>query len=93
VNATLNLVQPVQLMCREGTWHELLRALESRQLDAVLSDSPVMPSLNLRAYNHHLGGCDVLWMAAPQLDFGNPLRSFFAAGRSTSGSMSVACGR
>jgi LysR family transcriptional activator of nhaA len=67
VNATLNLAQPVQLMCREGTLHELLRALESRQLDVVLSDSPVTPSLNLRAYNHHLGGCDVLWMAAPAL--------------------------
>ena len=57
----------MQLMCREGTLHELLKALELRELDVVISDSPVTPSLNLRAYNHYLGGCDVSWMAAPAL--------------------------
>jgi LysR family transcriptional activator of nhaA len=67
VDAALGLEQPVQLMCREGTLHELLRRLELRELDVVLSDAPVTPSLNLRAYNHHLGGCDVSWMAAPAL--------------------------
>jgi LysR family transcriptional regulator, transcriptional activator of nhaA len=67
VNAALNLDRPVQLLCREGTLSELLKALELRELDVVLSDSPVTPSLNLRAYNHHLGGCDVSWMAAPAL--------------------------
>lgn len=67
VNAALGLEQPVQLLCREGTLHELLRRLELRELDVVLSDSPVTPSLNLRAYNHYLGGCDVSWMAAPVL--------------------------
>jgi len=67
VNAALNLEQPVQLMCREGTLHELLKALGLRELDVVISDSPVTPSLNLRAYNHYLGGCDVSWMAAPAL--------------------------
>ncbi len=67
VNAAMDLEQPVQLLCREGTLHELLRALELRELDVVLSDSPVTPSLNLRAYNHYLGGCDVSWMAAPSL--------------------------
>jgi LysR family transcriptional activator of nhaA len=67
VNAALGLGQSVQLLCREGTLHELLRALELRELDVVISDSPVTPSLNLRAYNHYLGGCDVAWMAAPAL--------------------------
>ena len=37
VNAALNLEQPVQLMCREGILHELLKALELRELDVVLS--------------------------------------------------------
>jgi LysR family transcriptional regulator, transcriptional activator of nhaA len=67
VDAALTLEQPVQLMCREGTLHELLKALGLRELDLVISDSPVTPSLNLRAYNHYLGGCDVSWMAAPVL--------------------------
>jgi LysR family transcriptional activator of nhaA len=75
VNAALNLEQPVQLMCREGTLRELLRALELRELDVVLSDSPVTPSSSLRAYNHHLGGCDFSWMAAPPL--AKALRSGF----------------
>lgn len=67
LNAALHLDRPVQLLCREGTLRDLLKALELRELDVVLSDSPVTPSLNLRAYNHHLGGCDVSWMAAPAL--------------------------
>ena len=41
----------------------------------MLSDSPVTPSLNMRAYNHYLGGCDVSWMAAPAL--ANSLRAGF----------------
>ena len=41
--------------------------LQVHELDMVLSDSPVTPSLNLRAYNHLLGSCDESWMAAPAL--------------------------
>jgi LysR family transcriptional activator of nhaA len=80
INAALDIDQPVQLLCREGTLQSLLNALERRELDVVISDSPVTPSLKLRAYNHHLGGCDVSWMASAELakslrrDFPNSLR-------------------
>jgi LysR family transcriptional regulator, transcriptional activator of nhaA len=77
INAALTLGRPVQLHCREGTLQALLNALELRELDVIISDSPVTPSLKLRAYNHHLGGCAVSWMASPQL--AKSLRKTFPA--------------
>jgi LysR family transcriptional regulator, transcriptional activator of nhaA len=59
--------QPLQLTCREGTLEHLVAELSVHAMDVVLSDSPVTPSLNIRAYNHHLGTCDELWMAAPAI--------------------------
>ena len=34
---------------------------------AVLSDAPVTPSLNVRAYSHRVGTSEVIWMATPNL--------------------------
>lgn len=62
-----SLEQSTQLVCREGTLEHLLAALQRHELDLVLSDSPITPSLNVRAYNHFLGRCAVSWMAAPTL--------------------------
>src|SRR5690606_24222112 len=67
LDAALSLRQRVQITCREGTLEQLLTAVQSHEIDLVLSDSPVTPSLNLRAHNHRLGSCDVSWMAAPEL--------------------------
>src|SRR6188768_1376051 len=59
--------QPVRLVCREGTFEQLLHALQLRELDVILTDVPVTPSLNLQAYNHHLGNCAEAWMATAGL--------------------------
>jgi LysR family transcriptional activator of nhaA len=67
IESTLSLQQPVQLSCREGALEPLLDALRAHEIDAVISDSPATPSLRTNAYNHLLGGCDVVWMAAPAL--------------------------
>lgn len=67
IEPALGLKQPVRLLCREGSLEPLLAALAIHELDVVLSDTPVTPSLNVRAYNHPLGECGVLWMAAPAL--------------------------
>lgn len=67
IQPALALAQPVQLACREGTLESLVRALQVHEVDVVLSDSPITPSLHLHAYNHRLGGCAVSWMAAPAL--------------------------
>ena len=63
----LALKQPVRLVCREGTLERLVANLAVHEVDLVLSDAPVTPSLNVRAYNHALGRCDVSWMATPTL--------------------------
>lgn len=67
LEAALSLNQTVQLVCREGTLEQLLKALQVHELDIVLSDSPITPSLNMNTYNHQLGGCDEFWMASATL--------------------------
>ncbi len=65
LEGALRLNQPVQLVCREGTLEHLLAALLVQEVAVLLSDSPITPSLNLKAYNHQLGSCGASWMAAP----------------------------
>lgn len=67
IEPALGLAQPVRLVCREGSLEPLLAALALHELDVVLSDTPVTPSLNIRAFNHPLGACGVVWMGAPAL--------------------------
>ena len=67
IEGALGLAQPAQLSCREGTLEHLLAAMRTHEVDIVLSDSPVTPSLNDRAYNHLLGTCGASWMAAPAI--------------------------
>ena len=64
---TLAMKRPVRLLCREGTLERLLASLAVHDIDVVLSDAPITPSLNVRAYSHSLGTCDVPWMATPTL--------------------------
>lgn len=63
----LHLTQPVRITCREGTLERLVADLAVHELDVVLSDAPVTPTLNVRAYSHALGGCGVCWMATPAI--------------------------
>lgn len=63
----LHLEEPVQLVCREEGMEALLSQLALHRLDVVLNDSPLPPHLHVRAYNHLLGQCGIVWMAAPGL--------------------------
>ena len=67
IDPALHLSEPVRLLCREGSLEPLLARLAVHELDVVLSDAPVTPSVNVRAYNHPLGECGVTWMGAPAL--------------------------
>lgn len=67
LRSTLTLSRPVRLVCREGTLERLVADLAVHEVDVVLSDARVTPSLNVRAYNHSLGTCETLWMATPAL--------------------------
>ena len=63
----LTLGRPVRLLCREGSLEVLVARLALHELDVVLSDAPVTPSLHVRAYNHRIGACGVVWMGARAL--------------------------
>ncbi len=67
MESALSLEFAVQLVCHEGTLEQLLTSLQVHELDVVLSDSPVTPSLRMQAYNHPLGTSNASWMAAPSL--------------------------
>jgi LysR family transcriptional regulator, transcriptional activator of nhaA len=67
IEPALRLPEPVRLLCREAGLERLVADLALHELDVVLSDAPVAPSLNVKAYNHPLGGCEVIWMGTPVL--------------------------
>ncbi|MCC7462825.1 MAG: transcriptional activator NhaR [Gammaproteobacteria bacterium] len=67
IEPALEFGAPVQLVCREAGIERLLADLAVHAVDVVLSDAPMTPSLGVRAYNHHLGTCGVVWMGTPAL--------------------------
>ena len=67
VEPGMQIKQPVRVVCREGTLERLVADLAVHDIDVVLSDAPVTPSLDIGAYSHSLGTCKVYWMATPAL--------------------------
>ena len=63
----LEMDERVKLVCYEGKLKDLLADLAMHRLDVVLADSPLMPELNVRAFNHLLGQCDVTVFGSPAL--------------------------
>ncbi|MDP1692499.1 MAG: transcriptional activator NhaR [Burkholderiaceae bacterium] len=61
------LPEPVRIVCREWKLDSLLAELALHRLDLVISDSPIPPSVSVRAFNHRLGASDVSFFAAPNL--------------------------
>jgi len=63
-----NLEKPVRLVCREDrSFDEFLAELATFSLDMVLSDTPVGPGAQVRAFNHLLGECGTTFFAGPRL--------------------------
>jgi LysR family transcriptional activator of nhaA len=60
----LTLDEPVRLQCVERPLVDLLADLSVHKLDLVLTDSPLNPALNIRAYNHPLGESPSVFCAA-----------------------------
>jgi LysR family transcriptional activator of nhaA len=67
IEPALKLKDTYRIVCREGTNEELLPALAVHDLDVVLTDAPMDPALNVRAFHHLLGECDVLLFANTKL--------------------------
>jgi LysR family transcriptional activator of nhaA len=63
----LRLTAPLRLACREDHAERLLAALALHEVDLVLSDSPIPPSVRVRGFSHLLGECGVTIFAAPKL--------------------------
>lgn len=58
---------PVKLICHEAPLADLLADLAVHRLDMVISDAPLTPALNIRAYNHELGSSALAFFAATPL--------------------------
>jgi LysR family transcriptional activator of nhaA len=63
----LEMADPVQIACDEGTPDHLLAELAEHRLDVVLSDAPMPPAVAVKAYSHLLGATGVTMFAAPKL--------------------------
>jgi LysR family transcriptional activator of nhaA len=71
----LELSEPVRMICHEDRTERLLSALALYDLDLVLTDAPVPPSLKFKTYNHRLGECGGVVMGIPSL--AHPYRKGF----------------
>jgi LysR family transcriptional activator of nhaA len=63
----LELGEPVRIICREARAEALLAQLALHELDVILSDAPVPPGVQVRAFGHLLGECGVKLMASSKL--------------------------
>ncbi len=64
---TLRMSEEVRLVCFEGDITKLIADLAIHKLDVVLSDTPIDPSMKVRAYSHLLGESDVAFVGTKQL--------------------------
>ena len=71
----LHIDKPIRMVCHENLLETLLADLSVHRLDLVLADSPIGPTLNVRAFNHFLGECGVTFFASKGT--GDTFRSTF----------------
>lgn len=63
----LKLPEPVRLICREDKPERLFAELAVHNLDIVLADAPIDPSIRIRAFNHLLGECGIVFFGTAKL--------------------------
>lgn len=64
---TLRMANEIRLLCFEGDALKLVSDLAIHKLDVVLSDTPIDPTIKVRAYSHLLGESDVVLVGAKSL--------------------------
>ncbi len=67
IEPALGLKESYRIICREGSNTNLLPALAVHDLDVVLTDAPIDPAMNVKAFNHLLGECGLTLFAVPKL--------------------------
>lgn len=66
LSPALSLPEPVRMICREDRVERLLANLAVHEVDLVLADAPVPPTVRVQAYSHLLGESDVTFFATPE---------------------------
>jgi LysR family transcriptional activator of nhaA len=51
----MRLAQPVYMVCRDGAADRLLTELATHSLDLVIADTPISPTIKVKAFTHALG--------------------------------------
>ena len=64
---SMDLPEPMRIVCREGKFDALLGELAIHKLDVVLADSPLPPAMDVRGFSHALGESTIGFYAAPAL--------------------------
>ncbi|MDH5388570.1 MAG: transcriptional activator NhaR [Gammaproteobacteria bacterium] len=64
---SLQLPEPVRIICKEGDIDSLLTELAVHKVDLVIADGPIPSNVNVRGFNHPLGECGISFFAAPEL--------------------------
>jgi LysR family transcriptional activator of nhaA len=59
IEPALSLPGPARIVCRESTFAALLGELAVHRLDLVIADAPHPPGLNVKCFNHALGGSNL----------------------------------
>jgi len=67
IEPALKLPGPVRLICRENKPDRLLAELALHELDVIITDDPASPQVKVKAFNHLLGECDIVFLASPDL--------------------------
>ncbi|MBM3751791.1 MAG: transcriptional activator NhaR [Acidimicrobiia bacterium] len=67
LSPALRLPGPMRMICREDRSDRLLAALAVHDVDLVLADTPIPPTIRVQAYSHLLGESDVTFFASPAL--------------------------
>jgi len=63
----LRLPEPVRVVCVEGKLERLAAELTIHNLDLVLSDAPLPPTVKAKVYTHLLGECGISIVGVPKL--------------------------
>ncbi len=64
---TLRMPSEIRLSCHEGDAIKLISDLAVHKLDLVLSDTPIDPSMKVRAYSHLLGESEIVFVGSKAL--------------------------
>ena len=67
VEPALRLPEPVHLVVRDDKPERLLASLSIHELDLVIADAPMAPTVRVRAFNHLLGESPVSLVGTPAL--------------------------